>query len=233
MNCSGFMSWVSSTYSERLRWRKDATDVGLVAQQRDRLAQEEVEVQQSATSTESDVAIQHLGELRGRKGRVTTEPSRVLGVGRAVVSLTQRPADLLLESRKLPVLEFEFTTVAQLGGQRAHEFAAVRFEREGPQVMILAVLRDDIEGRPVKGAGPNVAHPGAKESLAKLVSRFSGEGHGQYLVGRDLVISHSSLDAQSQDVGLSGPGGRSNEVAPGGRHDGLALLGGEPDQQVV
>jgi hypothetical protein len=97
-------------------------------------------------------------------------------------------------------------------------------------MMILAVLRDDIQRRPVKRASANIAYSGSKEALAKFVSCFPGKSHGQYLIGRDLLIGHTSLNAKSQDVGLTGSGGRSDEVAPSGRHDGLALLGGEPDQ---
>jgi hypothetical protein len=72
--------------------------VGLVAQQRNRLAEQEVEVEDASLATETDVAVEHLGELRGRQRRVATELARALGVERAVESLGEGPTDLLFDA---------------------------------------------------------------------------------------------------------------------------------------
>jgi hypothetical protein len=190
---------------------KGGEDIGLVAQQRNRFAQEEVEVQHATTATESDVAIEDFGELTERQRCLPAKSARTLHVERAVEALRERPANLLLNSRELPLLEFEVAAVAQLHRESRDESSSTRLEGEWLEVLVLAVLGDDAECHAVKRSGAHVADARAEESFSKLVARFARERHCQYLVGTDLLVRDAPLDPQRQDVGLTRTGGRSNE----------------------
>src|SRR5471030_2154193 len=100
-------------------------------------------------------------------------------------------------------------------------------------MLVLAVLGNNPERRAVKGAGSHVTDTGAKESFSKFVTGFAREGHGQYLVGADLLVRDAALNAQGQDVSLTGTGRGANEQTPTRRHHGFALLRRESDEQVV
>jgi len=147
--------------------------------------------------------------------------------------LGERPADLLFDAWELPLFEFQVAAVAQLHREGRDQSSSVRFQRERLEVVILAILGHDVECHLVKGAGTHVTYPGPKESFAKFVAGLAGEGHCEDLIGTDFVVGNPTLNAQSEDVGLAGTGGRANEQAPRGGHDGLALFGCQPDEQVA
>ena len=197
---------------ERLRVvSKRREDVRLVGQERDRLGEQEVEVEDAARAAQSDVAVEHLGELRRRQRRVAPQLAGALGVVRAVEALGERPADLLFDARELPLLELQVAAVAQLHGEGGDQTSAARFERERLEVVVLAVLRDDVERHLVERARAHVADPGAKESLAQFVAGLAREGHRQDLIGAHLFVGDATLDAQSEYVRLARAGRRANE----------------------
>ena len=192
---------------------KRRQDVRLIGQERDRLGEQEVEVQDAARATQTDVTVQHFGELRWRQRCFTSQLSHALHVLRAVESLGERPADLLLHAGELPLFELQVAAIAQLYRQGRHESASTRLQRERLEMVVLAVLRHDIERHLVEGAGAYVANPGAKEALAEFVARLASEGHRQYLIGADLFVSDTTLNAQSQDVRLARSGRRADQQA--------------------
>src|ERR1035437_3844422 len=116
MNCSGFISWLSSTKSARVRWRKAARTLGS--------SRSRVIASLNSRSKSSTPRLRHsaTGLLRASRVRGAVEP------------LTQCPADLLLQARQLPLLEFDFALFAQLLSEEGHDAPAAGLDGEGLQV---------------------------------------------------------------------------------------------------
>ena len=95
-------------------------------------------------ATESDVAVEHLGELRGRQWCLATQlAARSSRTSAPLKPWRERPTDLLFDPRQLPLFESQVAALTQLHREGRDQSSTARLERQRLEVLVLAVLRDD------------------------------------------------------------------------------------------
>jgi hypothetical protein len=181
---------------------KPLGEPGFVAQQTDRLLEEEVEVEDTPSPAEPHVAVDKVGETGRPERDVATSVTNGPRVSCTLEALRKSPTEFGLETGQEVLLEGR-SRVTQLGDEGSDESPALGFHDEGAQSVVVSKLGDDRERGPVEGTRTDVTDAGARQPSVKFVARLTGERHGQNLVRLEVATLDAALDAQGQNVGLT------------------------------